>query len=60
MKWYITLTPMQKIALKEMYSRITGIDFVTAGLLFTFRERMDLVEQKLRLEGFAIQRTVLN
>jgi hypothetical protein len=51
MKWYLTLTIQQRINLKELYYQITGIDFVTAGLLFTFKERIELVYQKLKIEG---------
>lgn len=54
MKWYLTLTIQQKINLKEIYKDITGIDFSSAGCLFSFKERIELVYQKLKNEGFQI------
>ena len=54
MKWYLTLSIQQRINLKELYSTITGIDFAAAGLLFSFRERIELVYEKLKMEGFQI------
>lgn len=54
MKWYLTLTIQQRISLKELYGQITGIDFIKAGLLFSFKERIELVYEKLKLEGFNV------
>lgn len=54
MKWYKTLSILQRINLKDMYAGITGISFTDAGMLFNFQERIELVYQKLQLEGFAI------
>lgn len=54
MKWYLTLTIDQKINLKELFVLITGIDWVMAGLLFSFTERISLVHEKLKIEGFPV------
>lgn len=54
MEWYRTLDVNRKIAAKQCFILLCGVDFVKLGLLFSFRERMDLMYEKLKLEGFNV------
>ncbi len=54
MKWYKTLTVLQRINLKDLFPSIVGVDFQTLGNLFSFRERIEIVYQKMKMEGFQI------
>lgn len=55
MKWYRNLTFNQRASLKEMCVNICGIewyDFPKLG--FSPKERLQLITEKLRIEGFEI------
>ena len=52
MEFYKTLPIHIRINLKgEVCELLCGINFVSLGLLFTFEERMDMIQNKLKLEG---------
>lgn len=52
MNWYKTLNWKQRFALRECCQDIVGITWEQLGLLFSFRERVEILHQKLQLEGF--------
>lgn len=54
MKWYTTLTIDQKIMLKSLCKTIFGVGFDELGPLFTFKERIEMIYDKLKMEGFQI------
>jgi hypothetical protein len=54
MKWYSTLTIDQKIMLKSLCNTILGVGFNELGPIFTFRERIEMLYNKLKMEGFQI------
>ena len=54
MIWYKKLTINQKINLKDCCEELTGITWDDMGKLFNFRERINILYDKLRLEGFDI------
>lgn len=54
MEWYKTLTIHQKINAKECFELLTGISFGSLAFLFTLPERMDIMLNKLRIEGFEV------
>lgn len=54
MEWYKTLDIDRRIALKVSCKMICGISFIDLGRLFTFSQRMDMMYNKLKLEGFDI------
>lgn len=54
MEWYKTLTIWQKINLKECSDLIVGMSFTDMGLFFSFKERIDMLYDKLQKEGFDI------
>lgn len=54
MKWYKQLGVHQRIALKELSSNICGVSWDTLSLLFTLRERIELLYGKLKVEGFDV------
>ena len=54
MKWYKTLSINQKINLKEFCPIILGIKFEDLGFMFSFKERINIIYNKLQNEGFEI------
>jgi hypothetical protein len=54
MNWYKTLTLKQKFALKELSEAICGISWQDLGLIFSPRERLDILHSKLKSEGFQV------
>lgn len=55
MNWYKKLSINQKINLKEIYHWICGITWEQMTMMgFTFKEKVDLVHEKLQLEGFEV------
>ena len=54
MEWYKTLNIHQKINLKGMSKLIIGVDFSDLAFMFSFRERIEILYNKLKLEGFDI------
>lgn len=51
MEFYLSRDIHTRINLKTCFVDLCGIEFALLGRLFTFRERMDMFEGKLRLEG---------
>lgn len=54
MNWYLTLDINKKINAKECFGLLCGIKFEQLASLFTFRERIEIMYQKLKLEGFNV------
>jgi hypothetical protein len=54
MEWYITLTRKQKANIRCCFEACTGMTLNQALLLFTFSEYMDILVNKLRIEGFKV------
>ena len=54
MNWYKTLTLEQRFALKELSESICGISWQNLGVIFTPRERLDILHNKLKSEGFQV------
>lgn len=54
MKWYKTLSINQRINLKGCSPLITGATFEQLGVLFSFNERIEIIHNKLIMEGFHV------
>lgn len=54
LKWYKSLDLERRFALKELTKDICGIAWEDFSLLFTPRERINIIYDKLKLEGFYI------
>ena len=54
LKWYKSLSANQKIELKECADAICGIKWQEFTLLFTPRQRIEILHQKLKIEGFLV------
>lgn len=54
MEWYQTLTINQRITLKDFYPLVVGASFHELGRLFTLRQRIEIIYEKLKLEGFKL------
>ena len=54
MNWYMTLDIHTRINAKVCFELLTGTKFEDLAFMFSFRERMDIMENKLRMEGFNI------
>ena len=52
--WYKTLSPNQKMALKEVSALICGMKWEDFNILFSPRERLEILYNKLMLEGFDV------
>lgn len=52
--WYKSLTLNQKFALKELCVDICGMKWEDFNILFSPRERLELIYGKLTLEGFKL------
>lgn len=55
MKWYKTLSLNQRINAKECFVLATGIDFQKINFLFDFRERINLLYNKLVKEQIIVE-----
>lgn len=53
-EFYTKMNIHQKICFKEMVVDLCGIEWVSLGRIFTPRERMTLIYNKLKLEGFDV------
>lgn len=51
MNWYNTLDINRKITLKEMSILIIGISFADLSFLFNYKERIEIIHDKLIFEG---------
>lgn len=54
MKWYLSLSINQKINAKECFALLTGIKFEDLSFMFSFSERIDIMYDKLKMEGFNV------
>ena len=54
MEWYKTLDINQKINLKDCCKMICGMTYSQLRLLFSMSEIIDLLHNKLKLEGFDV------
>ena len=54
MKWYNSLTVNQKINLKENSNLLTGMKFQDMRVFFSLPEIIEILYNKLKLEGFDI------
>lgn len=52
--WYRSLSMEQKFALKEISELICGMKWEHFTLLFSPRERLQILHNKLQMEGFAV------
>jgi hypothetical protein len=55
MKWYLTLSINQRINLKANSVLITGIHFDLFVRLFGLKEAINLIYDKLIIEGYEIE-----
>lgn len=51
MNWYKQLTRKQKVQIRECFRLATGSELNDMLILFKFSECMDILENKLKLEG---------
>ena len=51
MKWYKQLSKQQKLNIREVFELTCGMSLNIALMLFSFSECMDLLHQKLQMEG---------
>ncbi len=54
MKWYKTLTIEQRIGLKEACPLICGAPFSFLTYLLGFRDTIEILYEKLKIEGFDV------
>jgi hypothetical protein len=54
LSWYKSLTLHQRLALKELSVSICGMKWEDFTILFSPRERIDILYQKLKMEGFSV------
>lgn len=52
--WYKSLSLQQKMGLKEVSALICGMKWEDFNILFTPRERLEILHNKLMLEGFDV------
>ena len=52
--WYKSLSVNQKIALKELAILICGMDWAEFNILFSPRERLEILYAKLLADGFSV------
>jgi len=52
--WYKSLSFNQKMALKELSPLICGMKWEDFNILFSPRERIEILHNKLILEGFIV------
>ena len=54
MEWYKTLDINQRINLKHLCSTLVGADWSSLSLLFSYKEKINILHKKLKLEGFDV------
>lgn len=52
MEWYKTLDLHVRINVKSCCELLTSVSFEQLNLLFTLREKIDILHNKLKMEGF--------
>lgn len=53
-EWYKKLSPEQKLGLKECAHLISGMKWEDYIILFSPRQRVEILYNKLKLEGFDV------
>jgi hypothetical protein len=54
MNWYKTLTIQQRINMKDLSEIICGAKYSFLIKLFGFKDTIELLHQKLKIEGFNV------
>jgi len=54
MEWYLSLNINQRINAKDCYKLLFNINFGELAFLFSFEERIEIMYNKLKLEGFDV------
>jgi len=54
MEYYKTLTVNQRIQFKDCFILLCGVDFQKVGRILSLRQRIDIMYEKLKLEGFDV------
>ena len=54
MEWYKTLDIQKKINTKDCFLLLFGFDFGVLSFMFSFKERIEMIYDKLKIEGFAV------
>lgn len=54
MNWYKSLNIHSKINAKVCFELLTGTKFEDLAFLFTFEERINIMYNKLKIEGFDV------
>lgn len=54
MKWYRSLSIQQRINMKALSETITGIPFTALVSLFGLRQSIEMIHEKLKMEGFNV------
>lgn len=54
MNWYKTLNIHARINAKVCFELLTGVKFEDLSFIFTLKERMDIMENKLKMERFEL------
>lgn len=54
MEWYKTLDIHTRINSKVCFELLTGSKFEDLSFLFSLRERIDIMYNKLKMEGFDV------
>lgn len=52
--WYKTLTINQRINAKECFELLCGVKWEQLSFMFTMRERIEIMYNKLLIEGFEL------
>ncbi|MFA5298993.1 MAG: hypothetical protein WC389_12370 [Lutibacter sp.] len=55
MNWYKSLDIHTRINVKACFELLTGTKFGDLAFMFTFQERINIMYNKLKKEGFEIQ-----
>jgi len=56
MEWYKNLTVDQKINIKECFLLLCGVKWEALTSLFSIRQRVEIMYNKLKKEGFEVVR----
>lgn len=54
MQWYLSLDINLRINAKTCFELLTGIRFEDLSFMFSFKERLGIMYNKLKLEGFQL------
>ena len=54
MEWYLSLNIHQKVNVKQLSKIITGLTWEELGMIFDFKERVEIITSKLIMEGYKL------